>query len=501
MWNDLSMAQKSELMKMFIQNGVYDLNTIIKEYDSRHQSGDEATLPNYSQNVYQNGGSIKKDPILGNRKPNANFYQRLLNANRNAIPDWENPEKVATHKMSWATDDRGNAIVYPAVQEINGELHDFTDPKYNHSEWDSYDRAVEVGDTIMMTPKQAKYWTENYKKFYPSFEYAIGGHLYQNGNNLNIRNNRDYIEDIDYMEQYPDVKTSGLKEKLSKNLMGDIQYLYERTTSRGNPIQDSYLLDRASQRKMLLRNGFIEGEEGDYGLVKKATEKLNKRKSNIFHTEKIPVYQSGVDDISRDQLVPIYSDYSVEMYPVFHFEGKGLPDPGEFPIALYVNNKNPNDFYVKGWDLNNYGGEYSKPYETLGSNILDMIGNPVVQTTGFRRVNDNRKPFAKEYLDEFLKQRNQHLEDVDGDGIEEVVHNPITITAKRKKANGGKLGHITPYGQWQYPHQVTTIPSNNITMQGVDYPVVGVSDTGDTKVMLPGLDYLYDGNYVTEYPV
>ena len=66
---------------------------------------------------------------------------------------------------------------------------------------------------------------------------------------------------------------------------------------------------------------------------------------------------------------------------------------------------------------------------------------------------------------------------------------------------GGKLGHITLYGQWQYPHQVTTIPSNNITMKGVDYPVIGISDTGDTKYMLPNMDYLFDGNYVTEYPI
>ena len=66
---------------------------------------------------------------------------------------------------------------------------------------------------------------------------------------------------------------------------------------------------------------------------------------------------------------------------------------------------------------------------------------------------------------------------------------------------GGNLGKVTPYGQWEYPHQVTTIPSNNITMKGVDYPVLGISDTGDTKYMLPNMDYLFDGNYVTEYPL
>lgn len=66
---------------------------------------------------------------------------------------------------------------------------------------------------------------------------------------------------------------------------------------------------------------------------------------------------------------------------------------------------------------------------------------------------------------------------------------------------GGSLGKVTSLGQWQYPHQITTIPSNNITMKGVDYPVIGVSDTGDTKYMLPNMDYLFDGNYVTEYPI
>ena len=40
------------------------------------------------------------------------------------------------------------------------------------------------------------------------------------------------------------------------------------------------------------------------------------------------------------------------------------------------------------------------------------------------------------------------------------------------------------------------IPSNKITMEGVDFPVFGVSDTGDAKMMYPGLDYSFGGNYV-----
>jgi hypothetical protein len=38
-------------------------------------------------------------------------------------------------------------------------------------------------------------------------------------------------------------------------------------------------------------------------------------------------------------------------------------------------------------------------------------------------------------------------------------------------------------------------------MQGVDYPVLGISDTGDTKMMQPGKDYKFKGKSVTEYPM
>jgi hypothetical protein len=56
-------------------------------------------------------------------------------------------------------------------------------------------------------------------------------------------------------------------------------------------------------------------------------------------------------------------------------------------------------------------------------------------------------------------------------------------------------------GQWAYPGEITKINSNNITMKGVNYPVLGVSDTGDKKMMQPGKDYNFDGNSVTEYPM
>jgi hypothetical protein len=56
-------------------------------------------------------------------------------------------------------------------------------------------------------------------------------------------------------------------------------------------------------------------------------------------------------------------------------------------------------------------------------------------------------------------------------------------------------------GQWKYPGQITEIGSNQITMEGVPYDVLGISDTGDTKLMKPGKDYKFKGKKVTEFPM
>ena len=44
------------------------------------------------------------------------------------------------------------------------------------------------------------------------------------------------------------------------------------------------------------------------------------------------------------------------------------------------------------------------------------------------------------------------------------------------------------------------IGSNEITMEGVLEPLLGVSDTGDTQMMYPGKNYTFSGTKVVEYP-
>lgn len=74
---------------------------------------------------------------------------------------------------------------------------------------------------------------------------------------------------------------------------------------------------------------------------------------------------------------------------------------------------------------------------------------------------------------------------------------PKTISKKGSKIKKDNDGYWNPEN-WGKPVE---IDSNEITMQGVYQPLLGISDTGDTQMMYPGEDYEFDGESVTEYPV
>lgn len=173
------------------------------------------------------------------------------------------------------------------------------------------------------------------------------------------------------------------------------------------------------------------------------------------------------------------------------------------PIELDIYNRNK-DYYDNDIKQNGEIFYYNEPgeiYSRLMQFRYDKNIDPTHKWTedeinnlrkeGFMGIGNSLKKFD---LDQYPNSFLLYL-------FNDVAENKTSEENVHYAALGGKLGKVTPYGQWQYPHQVTTIPSNNITMKGVDYPVIGVSNTGDTKYMLPNMDYLFDGQYVTEYPV
>ena len=87
-----------------------------------------------------------------------------------------------------------------------------------------------------------------------------------------------------------------------------------------------------------------------------------------------------------------------------------------------------------------------------------------------------------------------------------VGQNPATIIKQNwnlqpKQRKGGVIKDNQGYWNPQNWGKVVEIDSNDITMKGVNQPLIGVSDEGDVKYMEPGKDYKFKGKKVKEYPV
>ena len=236
---------------------------------------------------------------------------------------------------------------------------------------------------------------------------------------------------------------------------------------KGGTAQRTYLLPRHIQKDIFLRDGYIEGREGDYGLVKKAVGNRN-----------IPVFQTAKDAITRDNLIPFSSGYRGQsnFEDKFIDENKELVHAGSYPYALYIDGTNGNIYY-KAWDLNDYTedssrlgqkGSLERKFKSIGSKVLDVVGSPTVVTTGFQPVtnlgayfgynlpNVNMQDLFQDYnkdldikdypsnigaeLDYFMEGKGLHREKINNKYVYTLPE--ITVT-RNKKSNGGSI-HITP---------------------------------------------------------
>lgn len=170
-WDDLSMGDRAALISLFIKEGVSDPKVMRRLYD---EGGDAADIkPAVSNASYPREREVLD--LVNNSK--ADFVSRLIDENRATIPDWNNKDDIATHKLSYARDgDRW--IIYPNVQNIDGKLYDFSDPKYGLDKGlQALDSALYSGDYVEVPSEaDARWFTESYKNHYPGFnKYKDGG--------------------------------------------------------------------------------------------------------------------------------------------------------------------------------------------------------------------------------------------------------------------------------------------------------------------------------------
>lgn len=77
----------------------------------------------------------------------------------------------------------------------------------------------------------------------------------------------------------------------------------------------------------------------------------------------------------------------------------------------------------------------------------------------------------------------------------------IGAGALEQKKEGGVVKDDMGYWNPDNHGKVVEIDSNDITMEGVDQPLIGISDEGDQQYMTPGNNYKFKGTKVREYPM
>jgi hypothetical protein len=146
--------------------------------------------------------------------------------------------------------------------------------------------------------------------------------------------------------------------------------------------------------------------------------------------------------------------------------------------------------------------------------LLKILGGYNMGRTGLINLLNNLKKQGKDIyndpkiIEHFPKETRDYFHDISGKNpqFEKEFKGALEnfkfkgAYPLKKKANGGIIKDNR--GQWAHPGKPTQIQGGDITMKGVGYPVLGVSDKGQSQLMKPNKDYKFPGaNHVNEFPM
>jgi hypothetical protein len=138
------------------------------------------------------------------------------------------------------------------------------------------------------------------------------------------------------------------------------------------------------------------------------------------------------------------------------------------------------------------------PYEKPGA--MEYEAHSIIEPKLEEEIKKSKSKYKQlPYIQKLIEQFYGPIESYQNGGEMRYYQEGLDFKPKTISRNGSVIKD--DMGQWAHPGEITEIGSNQITMQGVPYPVLGISDTGDTQMMYPNQEYQYDGSSVTEYPM
>ena len=157
-------------------------------------------------------------------------------------------------------------------------------------------------------------------------------------------------------------------------------------------------------------------------------------------------------------------------------------------------------------NVNDFGVGIEFQGDTDRTRLTDKQINSFVEYAG-PIIKKNKIPLSsiithKQIRTNYMKANPTDRQVLGKPDVNQIDYDRIIKVLKKKGyyAQGGPV--VDPMGQWTHPGEVTRIPGSDITMQGVNYPVLGVGSNGKKQMMYPGKYYSFGGaEHVDEYPM
>jgi hypothetical protein len=148
--------------------------------------------------------------------------------------------------------------------------------------------------------------------------------------------------------------------------------------------------------------------------------------------------------------------------------------------------------------------------KTMRQTALAVEGEFSVENLAFKKLRNTGHLARLNQLAKLETMSQLQVESHGNDSLNNKISGELALHVRGDKKLNKNDWHIIgkqldakedPHGQWKHPNQCTMIPSNNITMKNVGYPVLGIDDTGYKQVMHPEQNYTYPGSQVFEIPM
>lgn len=433
----------------------------------------------------QEGGYI--DSVL-NANKNLDWVKRLYEKNTPSL-QIRGQEGKSTHFMESA-----DSRVYPTVvRKPNGKLKYLGDKAYKYA--DKTKTYIEFP-----SDKEAQWFSENYKKGTDVLkEFKRGGTIPGSPGFTYARTQNPAPSNGKYAKKTLASAQNGQEMKFYQE---GLDWKPKNISQWGG----DYALD-ADQAIQTLTNvgdvmsapqkGVVKALTGNYQTPSEAMNITNPYGKFAIDTILDPINLVGIGLAGKAAKASTKSGILSNVYKINPFAFKSNPE------AYYrgIGEEGYKDALKSGVFRQANAGTPDQSFSHV------YYGNVV---NGRNRAMD----FTNDYMVEVPKNAIKDLRKTDYPSIWEVAtkeHVPISkgrILKKdwlqgykevSKKQDGGIIEDDR--GQWKHPGEITKINSNQITMKGVNYPVLGVSNTGDTQMMYPNQEYSFDGSSVTEIPM